>query len=181
MTAAGETAVALRFMLNGAGVEVEAPSNAMLVDVLREHFGLRGVKASCERGVCGACTCLVDGLPVASCSTFAFEVDGTAVETVEGLTDPRGQDGLTAVQQAFVECGGLQCGFCTPGMVCLTTALLRRDAEPDEPTIRRWISSNICRCTGYQMIIESVARAAELMTPGGQLPAAGPTPGRAPP
>ena len=158
-----ETA-AIRFRLNGAEQTVEAPANTVLIDLLRDRFGLRGVKASCERGVCGSCTCLVDGLPAASCSVFAFEVDGTHVETVEGLA---AEGELSSVQQAFVDEGGFQCGYCTPGMVLLATALLRRHPRPDADTISSWISSNICRCTGYQMILDSVSRAARQSGDGG--------------
>ena len=154
----------IRFRLNGVDQTVEEPVNTVLIDLLRERFGLRGVKASCERGVCGSCTCLVDGLPTASCSVFAFEIDGTTVETVEGLTPG---DELSPVQQAFVDEGGFQCGYCTPGMVLLSTALLRRQPRPDTETISSWISSNICRCTGYQMILDSVARAARRSDEGG--------------
>lgn len=103
---------------------------------------------------------LVDDVPVAACSTFAFDVDGTSVETVEGLASP---DGILSPQQrAFTECGGFQCGFCTSGMLMLTTGLLRQTPFPTRPEIRDWISSNTCRCTGYEMILESVERAAEL-------------------
>lgn len=132
----------------------------VLLDLLRERHGLTGVKASCERGVCGACTTLVDGVPTASCSMFAFSAEGSSVETVAGQLE----DGVPGpVQRAFADCGGFQCGYCTPGMIMLTTALLREHPEPDDAQVREWISSNICRCTGYQMIIESVHRAAALL------------------
>ncbi|MFI1311927.1 (2Fe-2S)-binding protein [Streptomyces albidoflavus] len=138
----------------------EIEPRTVLLDLLRERHGLTGVKASCERGVCGACTTLVDGVPTASCSMFAFSADGSSVETVAGQS----ADGVPGpVQRAFAECGGFQCGYCTPGMIMLTTALLREHPEPDDARIREWISSNICRCTGYQMIIDSVHRAAALL------------------
>ncbi|NYV76150.1 (2Fe-2S)-binding protein [Streptomyces sp. UH6] len=138
----------------------EVPANTVLLDLLRDRMGNTGVKASCERGVCGACTTLIDGVPTASCSVFAFSVDGCSVETVAGQTEA---DEPGPVQRAFAECGGFQCGYCTPGMVMLTTALLREHPEPTEEQVREWISSNICRCTGYRMIIDSVHRAAELI------------------
>jgi carbon-monoxide dehydrogenase small subunit len=135
-------------------------TSTILLSLLRGDFGLTGVRASCERGVCGACTVLLDGSPAASCSVFAFDVDGTEIETIEGQQDG---EQLSAVQQAFAECGGFQCGYCTSGMVMLATALLRVRPKPDREEIRRWIGSNICRCTGYEMIIESVERAAEAL------------------
>ena len=150
----------VEFELNGSPERHSVPTSATVLDLLRNSCGKQGVRASCERSVCGACTVLVDDLPVAACSTFAFDVDGTRVETVEGLA---AQDGtLSAQQQAFRECGGFQCGFCTSGMLMLTTGLLRQNPQPDRDLIREWISSNTCRCTGYEMILESVERAAEL-------------------
>jgi carbon-monoxide dehydrogenase small subunit len=142
-------------------------TSTILLSLLRGEFGLTGVRASCERGVCGACTVLLDGSPVASCSVFAFDADGTEIETIEGQQDG---EQLSPVQQAFADCGGFQCGYCTSGMVMLATALLRGQPKPDREEIRRWIGSNICRCTGYEMIIESVERAAEALArdaPGG--------------
>ncbi|MET7861415.1 (2Fe-2S)-binding protein [Streptomyces sp. NPDC005318] len=148
------------FAVDGRACTERIAPRTVLLDLLRDRYGMTGVKASCERGVCGACTTLIDGTPTASCSVFAFSVDGRTVETVAG----QAVDGeLSPVQRAFAECGGFQCGYCTPGMIMLTTALLREDPEPDDETIRSWISSNICRCTGYQMIIDSVRRAAELI------------------
>lgn len=146
--------------IDGRTVRTRVPARTVLLDLLRDGLGNTGVKASCERGVCGACTTLVDGVPAASCSVFAYSVDGAVVETAPGLS---GADGPGPVARAFAECGGFQCGYCTPGMVVLTTALLRAHPEPDEERIRTWISSNICRCTGYQMIIDSVRRAAQLV------------------
>ncbi|MDV6244943.1 (2Fe-2S)-binding protein [Rhodococcus opacus] len=156
----GELDTCIEFALNGVKQTVRVAANAILLDVLRNNHGCNGVRGSCERGVCGACTVLVDDLPVASCSTFAFSIDGASVETVEGLAAPDGT--LSPQQRAFSECGGFQCGFCTSGMLMLTTGLLRQDPQPDRGTIREWISSNTCRCTGYEMILESVERAAEL-------------------
>jgi len=157
--------VEIRFRLDGKDRAAAVPPNTALLDLLRERYGLTGVRASCERGVCGACTVLIDGTPSASCSLFAFAVDGADVETVHGQGSADGQGGtrLGPVQRAFAERGGFQCGYCTSGMIMLTTALLREYPDPDESRIRSWISSNICRCTGYAMIIESVRRAAELL------------------
>lgn len=151
--------VEIRFGLDGREEAVAIAPNTALIDLLRERYGITGVKASCERGVCGACTVLLDGTPAASCSLFAFAVDGARVETVNGQGSA---DSLGPVQRAFAECGGFQCGYCTPGMVMLTTALLREHPDPTDEQVRSWISSSICRCTGYQMIIDSVRRAAEL-------------------
>lgn len=151
--------VSIDFEVNGRRHSEEIAPNTVLLDLLRDRYDLTGVKASCERGVCGACTILIDGTPAASCSVFAFSVDGAAVETINR---PHHEDGLGAVQQAFAECGGFQCGYCTPGMIMVTTALLREHPAPDDEQIRSRISSNVCRCTGYQTIIESVRRAAEL-------------------
>jgi carbon-monoxide dehydrogenase small subunit len=152
--------VPVDLVLNGERRHVQVPTSTILLSMLRKEFGLTGVRGSCERGVCGACTVLLDGNPVASCSLFAFDVDGSTVETIEGQQDG---ENLSPVQQAFAECGGFQCGYCTPGMIMLTTALLRAERKPDREEIRRWIGSNICRCTGYEMIMESVERAAEAL------------------
>jgi aerobic carbon-monoxide dehydrogenase small subunit len=157
--------VEICFSLDGQDRAAAIAPNTALIDLLRERYGVTGVKASCERGVCGACTVLVDGTPTASCSLFAFAVDGARVETVNGQGS---ETSLGPVQRAFTECGGFQCGYCTPGMVMLTTALLREHPDPSDEQIRTWISSNICRCTGYLMIIESVRRAAELIREEGQ-------------
>jgi aerobic carbon-monoxide dehydrogenase small subunit len=130
----------------------------VLADLLRDELQLTGCKIGCDQAVCGACTVLVDDLPVAACATFAFELDGKAVTTIEGLAR---EDGLHPIQQAFLEHGAFQCGFCTPGMILSVKALLARHPDPDEPLIRQWLSANICRCTGYQMIIEAVRAAAK--------------------
>ncbi len=154
-----QTTVRVDVDVNGRHHELAVPTSTVLSDLLRDELGLQGVRTSCERAVCGACTVLVDGTPTASCSTFAFDVDGAAVRTVEGLAT---EGALSPEQQAFAECGGFQCGFCTSGMLVLTKALLDEDPDPSRETIRAWISSNTCRCTGYEMILESVERAAQL-------------------
>ena len=150
----------IEFDLNGQPEQHSIPTNVTLLDLLRDGCGKRGVRSSCERSVCGACTVLIDDIPVAACATFAFDVDGARVETVEGLAAVDGT--LNPTQEAFRECGGFQCGFCTSGMLMLTTGLLRENPKPERAEIREWISSNTCRCTGYEMIMESVERAAEL-------------------
>lgn len=151
------TEVALRFTLNGRATECTVPVARTLADLLHDDLGLTGTKLGCSRGVCGACVTLIDGEPVASCSTFAFQVQGRAVLSIEGLAS----DGrLHAIQQAFVDRSALQCGYCTAGMLLLTKALLDRHPAPDRARIVEWISSNVCRCTGYALIIEAVEQAA---------------------
>ena len=159
----GTTEVALRFVLNGADLALQVPVERTLADLLRDDLRLTGTKIGCSRGVCGACVALIDGEPVASCSTFAFQVDGREVVTIEGLA----HDGtLHAIQQAFVDRSAFQCGYCTAGMVLLTKALLDRHPNPDRATIVEWISSNVCRCTGYALIIEAVEDAAGRLRAG---------------
>ena len=153
----GVTEVPLRFVLNGKEETRLVPVQRTLADFLRDDLLLPGTKLGCSRGACGACLAIVDGKPLASCSAFAFQVDGCDVRTIEGLA----QNGkLHAVQQAFIERSAFQCGYCTGGMVLLATALLEHHPEPDRATIVEWISSNICRCTGYALIIEAVELAA---------------------
>ncbi|MGC4960908.1 (2Fe-2S)-binding protein [Gordonia sp. DT101] len=156
----GALASTVRFELNGKSESVTVSTNETLLGLLRSEFDCRGVRSSCERGVCGACTVLIDDLPVAACSTFAFAVDGASVQTVEGLAAADGSP--SPAQRGFTECGGFQCGYCTSGMLMLTTGLLRQSPEPDRATIREWISSNTCRCTGYETIFESVECAARI-------------------
>ncbi len=147
----------LSFTLNGASVSVSTTTATALADLLRERRDGRGTRLACERAVCGACTVLVDDVPRASCAVFAFEVEGSTVRTVEGMAE----DGeLSPVQAAFADNAAFQCGFCTAGMIVLTEALLARDPDPEEAAIRDWISSNICRCTGYSLILEAVRDAA---------------------
>jgi carbon-monoxide dehydrogenase small subunit len=149
--------MALSMTVNGAPRTCEVASNAVLADVLRDALGLRGCKVACDQGVCGACTVLMDGRPVAACATFAFAADGRSVVTVEGLA----QDGiLHAVQASFLENAAFQCGFCTSGMMLSIVALLRAHPAPDDDTIRDWLGGNLCRCTGYAQIVEAVRQAA---------------------
>lgn len=148
----------LHFMLNGAAVEVAVRPQARLLDVLREQLGATGTKEGCSEGECGACTVLVDGRAVASCLFPALEAEGRAVVTVEGLRKEGGE--LSEVQQAFVDKGGTQCGFCTPGMVMASTALLSTNPKPTDEEIRHALVGNLCRCTGYVQIVDSVKQAA---------------------
>jgi carbon-monoxide dehydrogenase small subunit len=142
--------------VNGLMRECEVASSTVLADVLRETLGLQGCKIACDQSVCGACTVLVDGHPVAACSSFAFASDGCAITTVEGLQ----QNGVMhAVQPSFLENSAFQCGSCTSGMMLSIVALLRTHPEPDDDTIRDWLSGNVCRCTGYGAIVEAVRRA----------------------
>ena len=132
--------------VNGSVRSVRVPARRLLSDVLRHDLRLTGTHVGCEHGVCGACTVLLDGQPVRSCLTFAVMVGGAEVTTVEGLAGPDGELGL--VQQAFRERHGLQCGFCTPGFLLLTTDLLARDPDPGDDDIREALGGNLCRCTG---------------------------------
>jgi aerobic-type carbon monoxide dehydrogenase small subunit (CoxS/CutS family) len=149
--------VAFGFQLNGTHVELSVPAETCLVDVLRDRFFLTGTKVSCDQGVCGACTVLIDGRPAAACSTFAFDVDGRTVTTIEGIS---AGTALHPVQRAFVEASAIQCGFCTPGMVLSCIALLQGNPDPSTAETAAWLRANVCRCTGYQMIGEAVAAAA---------------------
>jgi carbon-monoxide dehydrogenase small subunit len=145
--------------VNGARHEVAVEARRTLADVLRHDLGYTGTHLGCEHGICGACTVLVDGEPTRSCLVFGVQADDTEIETVEGLA---GEDGaLNPLQDAFSEHHALQCGFCTPGFLMLATALLRDNPDPSDDEIREAMASNICRCTGYQSILEAVRAAAD--------------------
>ncbi len=147
--------------LNGRSRDDAIPGNMLLVDFLRETVGLTGTKIGCDGGECGCCTVLIDGNPRHACLTLAASCNGAVVETIESLeTDGR----LSAIQRGFHEKLGAQCGFCTPGMVMAAEGLLRENADPSEDEIRKGMAANICRCTGYVKIIESVQSAAEEIT-----------------
>ncbi len=147
----------IRLRLNGCWREDAAAENQLLVDYLRETVGLTGTKAGCDGGECGACTVLVDGEAVPSCITLAVRCNGRSVETIEGLADG---GRLHRLQRAFHEKLGTQCGYCTPGMIMAAEGLLRRRPQPSDAEIRAALSGNLCRCTGYVKIIESVRAAA---------------------
>lgn len=149
--------ISIQFTLNDVDRQAVVPANMLLVDFLREREQLKGAKIGCSRGVCGSCTVLIDGTPVAACSTFAFQANGRSVLTVEGLA--RG-GALDPVQQAFIDNAAFQCGYCTSGMILMTKALLAENKTPDRATIVEWLSSNVCRCTGYAQIIAAVEDAA---------------------
>ena len=134
--------------VNGQPHRLEIPPNLLLADLLRDRLGLTGTKVACDQGACGACTVLTNGVVTTSCLTFAFAVDGQDVITVEGAA---ANGLLERVQRSFHECGVPQCGFCTPGMVMLAKGLLDRDPKADARQIDRWLSANICRCSGYQV------------------------------
>lgn len=149
----------IRLSVNGTPAEAVVEPRLTLADFLRERCGLTGTHLGCEHGVCGACTVLLDGSAVRSCLVFAVQVDGLAVDTVEGVASADGE--LSPVQAAMRECHGLQCGFCTPGFVMSITALLRDNPNPTDEQIREGLSGNFCRCTGYQGIVNAVRLAAD--------------------
>jgi len=152
-------AVSIECQVNGRRVRAEVATHRILLDFLRDELDLTGAKRACDVEVCGACTVLVDGLPVSACTLLAFEINGTAVETCEGLA----RDGaLHPIQQAFVDTGALQCGFCTPGMIMISKALLADHPRPSVEEITEYLHGNICRCTGYKKIIEAIQAAATL-------------------
>lgn len=151
-------------VVNGVPHSARVPARRLLSDFLRHDLGLTGTHVGCEHGVCGACTVIVDGRPIRSCLQFAVTLDGTDVTTVEGCARPDGE--LGPVQQAFRDCHGLQCGFCTPGFVTTITAYLGENPDPTEEEAREAIAGNLCRCTGYQNIVASVLEAARLMREG---------------
>ena len=155
----GQT-IAVSFTLNGRLQEIDVEPHELLLDVIRDRLGLTGAKRSCDVQVCGACTLLVDGRPVSACTTLAFEVRGRSVLTIEGLAD---NGTLHPLQQAFIEHGGFQCGFCTPGMLLASKALLDENPNPSEEELKHFMHGNLCRCTGYKKIIESIMAAAKTM------------------
>jgi carbon-monoxide dehydrogenase small subunit len=149
------------FELNNKEVSLSVPTDALLLDVLRERFGLTGTKQGCGIGQCGACTVLMNRKPICSCMTLAVAVDGCQVVTIEGLIGKG--EGLHPVQEAFVEMGAIQCGFCTPGMIMVVKALLDENPEVTRKDVITAISGNLCRCTGYTKIIEAALAAAQTL------------------
>ena len=150
--------IEISFILNGSEVKVSVHSHHRLIDVLREQLGQTGTKEGCGEGECGACTVIIDGRAVNSCLYPALEVEGKSVTTIEGLQGPKNE--LSVIQQAFVEQGAIQCGFCTPGMIMSAKALLDSNSDPSEEDIRDALLGNFCRCTGYVQIVEAVKKAA---------------------
>ncbi len=151
----------IRFKVNGVLEQAEVPSNMVLLTLLREKLGLTGAKNGCAAGECGACTVIMDGEPVNSCLVLAVEANGSEIVTVEGLSS---ESGLDPLQEAMIEVTGTQCGFCTPGVLISARALLNRNPSPSEDEIKEALRGNLCRCTGYVRIVESVKMAAK----GGQ-------------
>ena len=143
-------------MLNGKRIWIDSPPDRRVVDLLREDLHLTGTKEGCGAGECGACTILVDGKSRLSCLMLAPQLEGHRVTTIEGVSSEKG---LHPLQEAFIEFGAVQCGFCTPGMILAATDLLRRNAEPTRKEIREGMSGNLCRCTGYQKIVDAVEAA----------------------
>jgi len=145
--------------VNGRPVEILAPSNAVLLDVLRDQVGTLGVKRGCDLGTCGCCTVMIDGTPRLSCLCLAGQVEGSSIITVEGLADGAH---LAPIQSCFAEHGGSQCGFCTPGFLVTAQALLNENSTPTNDEVALAIEGNLCRCTGYQQIIDSIQAAASI-------------------
>jgi carbon-monoxide dehydrogenase small subunit len=150
----------ITLVVNGERQEADVPARRLLADFLRDDLHLTGTKRGCETGVCGACSVLVDGEVVKSCLSLAAHADGCAITTVEGLAQG---DRLHPLQEAFMRCGGLQCGYCTPGFLMASCALLAKNPSPTEHEVRQGLNGNLCRCTGYSQIVESVLDAAEKM------------------
>jgi len=146
--------------VNGELRKQDVPARRMLSDFLRDDLLLTGTKRGCETGVCGACSVLVDGEVVKSCLSLAVQANGKTITTIEGLADG---DTLHPLQQAFMECGGLQCGYCTPGMIMASCSILKKHPQPTVEQVQEGLNGNLCRCTGYTQIVESVMVAAEKM------------------
>jgi carbon-monoxide dehydrogenase small subunit len=149
--------ISIQLTVNGTRHEVSVPPRRLLVDLLRKDLGLTGTHVGCEHGVCGTCTVLLDGQSVRSCLMFAVQADGAEILTVEGLAQG---EKLHPLQEAFREAQGLQCGFCTPGMLLISYELLQHNPSPSEQQVREAVAANLCRCTGYQGILEAVQLAA---------------------
>ena len=155
----GDGKVSLRCSVNGEPQTLNVYPMARLLDVLREDLRLTGTKEGCGEGECGACSVTIDGLLVNSCLVPVMQIAGTSIKTIEGVANG---DQLHAVQQAFIECGGAQCGICTPGMVLAAVDLLDKNPNPDESEMRNGLAGNLCRCTGYIKIFEAVVRACQI-------------------
>lgn len=157
------SSVKVDLTVNGKGYSREVEARRTLADFLREDLSLTGTHLGCEHGACGACTVILDGVPVRSCLTLAAQCRDSNIRTVEGLA---GESGLHPVQKAFKAHHALQCGFCTPGFLTTAVALLEEHPDPTETQVREWLSGNICRCTGYQFIVDAVLAAAKEMRVG---------------
>jgi carbon-monoxide dehydrogenase small subunit len=155
----------IELKVNGTSHAVDVEPRTLLVELLREHLRLTGTHVGCDTSQCGACTVWVDGKSIKSCTMLAVETDGRAVTTIEGLAE---NGRLHPMQEAFHTCHGLQCGFCTPGMVMSATELARRNPQPTEEEVRHWLEGNLCRCTGYHNIVRAVMAGAGAMRGGAQ-------------
>ena len=155
--------------VNGKSVSGEVEGRTLLVEFLRNQLGLTGTHVGCDTSQCGACVVHVDGESVKACTIFASAAEGAEVRTIEGMANPDGSLGV--IQQAFQDHHGLQCGFCTPGMVMSAADLLQKNADPSEQEVREWLEGNICRCTGYHNIVKAILAAAETMRGGGRVAA----------
>jgi carbon-monoxide dehydrogenase small subunit len=155
------TDIDIHLTINGTRHRLSVAPNIVLADLLRDRLGLTGCKLACDQGVCGACTILLNGAPVAACSRFAFMADGAAITTIEGLNTDIAQ----RLRDAFLTCGAVQCGFCTAGLLLSATALLRDHPTPDDDTIDSWLGGNLCRCTGYRKIRDAIRAAAQAPVP----------------
>ena len=153
----------VRIRINGCEYQGEVEPRKLLVDFIRDDLGLTGTHVGCEHGVCGACTIILNNEPVRSCLLFAVQANGAEIKTVEGLAPSATE--LHPLQETFWELHGLQCGFCTPGILLTAEALLKENPDPNENEIREWISGNLCRCTGYQNIVAAIQEAAKKMSP----------------
>ena len=156
-----EKTILVSLEVNGKPVSARVPARTTLVDFLRDELRLTGTHVGCEHGTCGACTVMLDGEPIRSCLVFAVQLEGQRITTVEGLTKPDGS--LSILQDSFAEAHAQQCGYCTPGMLISAQSLLNNNPQPSDAEIRVAISSNLCRCTGYQQIVNAVGMAAERM------------------
>jgi len=154
----------IEFTCNGEMKRADVPADMRAIDLIRDVLGLTGTKEGCGRGECGACTILLDGKPVPSCLLYAPKLNGRKVQTIEGITEKDGK--LSPIQEAFIEEGAVQCGFCTPGMILSSKALLEKNPYPSDEEIEEAISGNICRCTGYTKIIKAIKSVSDKMDMG---------------
>jgi aerobic carbon-monoxide dehydrogenase small subunit len=162
--AACRQTIPIRLLVNGHEHEVQVEPHETLIELIRDRLGLTGTKKSCDVQVCGACTVLLDGHPVSSCTLLAFEARDASLLTIEGMAQG---ETLHPIQEAFIECSGFQCGFCTPGMILTAKALLDENPQPTVEEIKHYLRGNLCRCTGYKRILESVQRAAQRLAATG--------------